>query len=174
MQFGHNDQKERGEGKGPFLNYKDNVKKHIAMVRVRGGIPVIISPVERRNFEADGTVRPTLSDYAEASRQAASEEGVAFIDLNAMSKKFYEAMGPEKSAKAFAAPNGRQDNTHHNNYGSYELAQCIVQGIRDNKLDVAGHIVDDFQDFDPAQPDSLETFAVPASPRRTTERPAGN
>jgi len=174
MQFGHNDQKERGEGKGPFLNYKDNVKKHIAMVRVRGGTPVIISPVERRNFEADGTVRPTLSDYAEASRQAASEEGVAFIDLNAMSKKFYEAMGPEKSAKAFAAPNGRQDNTHHNNYGSYELAQCIVQGMRDNKLDVAGHIVDDFQDFDPAQPDSLETFAVPASPRRTTERPAGN
>jgi hypothetical protein len=61
---------------------------------------------------------------------------------------------------AFAAPEGRQDNTHHNNYGSYELAKCIVQGIRDNKLGIAKEIVDDFKGFDPARPDPLEAFGL--------------
>jgi lysophospholipase L1-like esterase len=174
MQFGHNDQKERGEGVGPFLNYKANIKKHIAMVRSRGGIPVVVSPVERRAFDPNGRIVPSLADYAEASRQAAQEEGVAFIDLNAMSKRFYEALGPEKSALAFAAPNGKQDNTHHNNYGAYELAKCIVQGIRDNKLAIAKEIVDDFRDFDPAHPDPIEKFILPASPTRPSQRPLGN
>ena len=61
---------------------------------------------------------------------------------------------------AFAAPEGRQDNTHHNNYGSYELARCILQGIRDNKLGIAKDIVDDFRGFDPAHPDPPETLST--------------
>ncbi len=80
----------------------------------------------------------------------------------------------EKSALAFAAPEGRQDNTHHNNYGSYELAQCLVQGLRDNKLGIAKDIVDDFKGFDPAHPDPLEAFVLPASPTRSSQRPLGN
>jgi lysophospholipase L1-like esterase len=174
MQFGHNDQKEKGEGIGPFTSYKANLKKHIALVRIRGGTPVIVSPMERRAFDANGKVKPSLTDYAEASRQAAQEEKVAFIDLNAMSQRFYEALGPEKSALAFAAPEGRQDNTHHNNYGAYELAKCIIQGLRDDKLAIAKEIVDDFHGFDPAHPDPLETFTLPASPTRFSPRPLGN
>ena len=174
MQFGHNDQKEKGEGVGPFTSYKANIKKHITMVRARGGIPVIVSPVERRAFNAAGTVRPSLAEYDEASRQAAQEEGTAFIDLNAMSRRFYETLGSEKSALAFAAPGGRQDSTHHNNYGAYELAKCIVQGIRDNKLAIAKEIVGDFKGFDPAHPDPLEVFVLPASSTRSNQRPLGN
>ena len=145
------------------------------MVRARGGVPVIVSPMERRNFDAEGKVAPSLADHAEASRQAAREEDAPFIDLNSMSKRFYEALGPEMSARAFAvAADGRQDNTHHNNYGAYELAKCIVQGIRDNKLGIAKDIVDDFQGFDPLHPDPLEAFALPASPIRPSQQPLGD
>jgi len=174
MQFGHNDQKERGEGVGPFLSYKENIRKHVAMVKARGGIPVIVSPVERRAFGPDGKVKRSLAEYAEASRQAAQELGVAFIDLNALSVRFYESLGPEKSALAFAAPEGRQDNTHHNNYGAYELAQCVIEGIREDRLDVAKAVVDDFPGFDPARPDSLDAFKMPAGPTRSSDRPLGN
>jgi lysophospholipase L1-like esterase len=173
MQFGHNDQKEKGEGVGPFTSYKANLKKHIALVRVRGGIAVVVSPMERRAFGADGKLKPSLTDFAEASRQAAVEEGTAFIDLNAMSRQFYMVLGPARSALAFAAPGGKQDNTHHNNYGAYELAKCIVQGIRENKLGIAKDIVDDFQGFDPAHPDPLETFTLPADPSPPSQRPLG-
>ena len=174
MQFGHNDQKQIAAGTGgPFTTYKAEIKKHVDAVRAHGGTPVIISPMERRNFDEHAKIKPSLADYAEASRQAAKEFGVAFIDLNAMSIPFYEALearGPEFSRKAFAG----QDNTHHDNYGSYELSKCIVQAIRDQKLPIAKFIVDDFTGTDPTHPDDVEKFAVPASPNFTNQRPLGD
>jgi lysophospholipase L1-like esterase len=175
MQFGHNDQKQIAAGTGgPFTTYKAEIKRHVDAVRAHGGTPVILSPMERRNFVAGGKIKPSLADYAEAARQSAKELGVAFIDLNAMSIPFYEALGSERSKLAFAAPGGNVDNTHHSNYGSYELAQCIVQSIRDQKLALAQFIADDFPGFDPARPDDPEKFAVPASPNFTNQRPLGD
>ena len=176
MQFGHNDQKQIKAGTGgPFTTYKQDIKKFVDGVRAHKGIPVIVSPMERRNFDEHGRIEPSLSDYAKAAHQSADELGVAFIDLHAMSIPFYEALGPGKAEKAFAeASPGKYDKTHHCNYGAYELAKCIVQGIKDDKLPLASFITDDFKGFDPAQPDSMETFDVPPSPLYTNERPLGD
>ena len=178
MQFGHNDQKQIISGNGgPFTTYKEEIKKHVDAVRAHGGTPIIVSPMERRGFDENGKVKPSLADYAEAARQSAKELGVAFIDLNAMSQPFYEALealGPDRSAAAFAAPGGKVDNTHHNNYGSYELAKCVVQSIRAQNLPLAKFIVDDFKGFDPAHPDAVDTFPIPASSLVTNQRPLGD
>jgi lysophospholipase L1-like esterase len=175
MQFGHNDQKQLKDGKGgPFTTYKAEIKKHVEMVREHGGLPVIVAPMERRGFDDAGRVIPSLIEYADAARQSAQELGVPFIDLNAMSKKFYEALGPEGSKAAFAEPKpGQLDNTHHDSYGSYELAKSIVVGIQNAKLPIASYVVDGFA-FDPAKPDPVATFAVPPSPTRPAERPLGD
>lgn len=174
MQFGHNDQKQIAQKSGaPFTTYKAEIKNHVDAVRAHGGTPLLLSPMERRGFDATGKVKPSLADYAEAARQSAEELHVAFIDLNALSKPFYEALesrGPEFSRKAFAG----QDNTHHNNYGSYELSKFIVQAIRDQKLPLAKHIVADFKPIDPSHPDDPTTFALPASPNFTNQRPLGD
>ena len=66
------------------------------------------------------------------------------------------------------------DNTHHDNYGAYELAKCIVQGMTDAKLDIAKYVVDDFKAFDPAHPDLVEGFDVPPSPVIAIDKPFGN
>ncbi len=176
MQFGHNDQKQIAAGTGgPFTTYKAEIKQHVDAVRQRGGIPVIVSPMERREFDENGRIKPTLADFAEAARQAAQELQAACIDLNAMSRPFYEALGPEQSKLAFARPApDKVDNTHHDNYGAYELAKCVVQGIRDARLGIAQYIVDDFQGFDPAYPDPVASFDVPPSPVVTIEKPPGN
>lgn len=175
MQFGHNDQKQIAAGSGgPFTTYKAEIKRHVDGVRARGGVPVIVSPMERRGFDEAGRVRGSLAEYAEASKQAAQELGVAFIDLNAMSKVLYAALGVEKSALAFATPGGRVDNTHHNNFGSYQLAQCIAQAIRAQNLPIAKFLSPDFKGFDPARPDDSATFAVPASADFTNQRPLGD
>jgi lysophospholipase L1-like esterase len=173
MQFGHNDQKQIAAKSGSPATYREEIKKHVDAVRAHGGTPVILSPMERRGFDEAGKVRPSLVEYADASRQSAKELGVAFIDLNALSKPFYEALeakGAEYSRRAFAG----QDNTHHNNFGSYELAKAIVQSLRDQKLPLAKFIVDDFTGFDPAHPDDPEKFALPASPNFTNQRPLGD
>jgi lysophospholipase L1-like esterase len=175
MQFGHNDQKQIKEGKGgPFTTYKAEIKAHVDAVRARGGQAVIVSPMERRRFDEQGQLVPTLSEYAEAARQSAQELGVPLIDLNAMSKTLYQALGPEGSKLAFAEPRpGNLDNTHHNAYGSYELAKAVVTGLRRLQLPVARYVSDDFA-FDPAHPDPAGAFAVPASPDVTHERPLGD
>ncbi len=175
MQFGHNDQKQiASKTGGPFTTYQAEIKQHVDAVRAQGVTPIIVSPMERRGFDESGKARSSLGDYAEAARQAATELRVAFIDLNAMSKPLYEALGPERSALAFAAPGGRVDNTHHNNFGSYQLAKCVVQAIREQQLPIAQYIVDDFKTFDPAKPDDPAAFAVPSSGEFTNERPLGD
>ena len=133
IQYGHNDEKEKGEGVGPFTTYKADLKKFVLGARQRGGIPVLITPVQRRSFDSDGKITNSHGDYPEAVRQVAKEENVPLIDLNLMSKALYETWGPEKSKLAFA-PN---DNTHHNDFGSYEIAKLIVAAIKANKLGIS-------------------------------------
>ena len=175
MQFGHNDQKQIAAGNGgPFTTYVEEMKAHIAAVRRVGGIPVVISPMERRRFDATGKLEPTLADYARAARETAAAEHVAFVDLNAFSQQFYAALGPEQTAAAFAAPGGKVDNTHHDNYGAYELARCVAQGIAEAKLPLAAELVREFRKFDPAKPDDPKTFVVPPSPNFTNQRPLGD
>jgi lysophospholipase L1-like esterase len=171
IQMGHNDQKEKGEGVGAFTTYKESLKQFIAQTREKGATPVLVTPMNRMTFDAGGKViTNSLGDYPEAVRQAGAEEKVAVIDLHAMSKLFYEALGPKDAVKAFADG----DATHHNNYGSYQLAKCIVQGIRDGKLGLAKYLAEDVAAFDPAHPDPLATFAIPSEPRVAVQKPYGN
>ncbi len=168
IQMGHNDQKEKGEGVGAFTTYKADLKRFVNDARGRGATPVLITSVNRLTFDANGKILNSLGDYPEAVRQTAKEERVALIDLNAMSKPFYEALGPVDAHKAFAG----NDTTHHNNYGSYELAKCVVQGIKDAKLPLEKYLVK-MPEFDPAHPDALSAFDIPAEPSVKAERPYG-
>jgi len=160
-QFGHNDMKSRTPNASD--TYKVDLKKFVVDVRAKGATPVLITSMERKS----GIERETLRDYPAKVREVAAEDNVALIDLHAMSKVFYRALGDDLD-QAF------QDGTHHNNYGSYQLAQCIVEGIRQSKLDLAKYIADDYDGFDPSQPDPVDDFDMPASPMVTPVKPLGN
>ena len=170
IQMGHNDQKEQGEGVGAFTTYADSLRKFVAAAKEHGATPVLVTPVNRLTFNANGKITNSLGDFPEAVRRVAKEENVALIDLNAMSKLFYEAMGPVEAHLAFAG----NDTTHHSNYGSYELAKCIVEGIRQDRLPLADYLVHGLPVFDPRHPDPISTFDVPAEPSAAPRKPYGN
>lgn len=163
IQYGHNDMKEKGPGVGAFTTYKADLKHFVDAARAHGGIPVLVTSMERKA----GVKKPTLGDYPAAVRQLAKEENVPLIDLNEMSVMFYKALGPNLG-KAFV------DGTHHDNYGSYELAKCIIQGIRQDHLPLTRFIVDGLPDFDPSHPDPIDQFDVPPSPRHSDIKPEGS
>jgi lysophospholipase L1-like esterase len=169
MQFGHNDMKSVDEA-----SYAASIREAVANCRGKGGVPIIVSPMERRGFDADGKALESLRGFPEAARTTAKELDVAFIDLHAMSKVLYEALGPEQSPLAFALANGQRDPTHHNNYGSYQLAKCIVASIKRENPNLAGHLIDDLPPFDPARPDAIEAFSLPASGQFASRSPDGN
>ncbi|WP_237144253.1 rhamnogalacturonan acetylesterase [Pontibacter pamirensis] len=183
IEFAHNDQKPGSSHVEPFTTYKDMLKHYISEARKRGAIPVLVTSMHRRNFDEQGKIINTLGDYPEAVRQTAKEEQVALVDLNAMSKEFYEAMGPEKSKKAFVHyPAGTfpgqdtelEDNTHFSTYGAYQLARGIVEGIKKNNLKLADYLRDDVKPFDPANPDPVEKWQLPQSPDVTAVKPDGS
>ena len=161
VQFGHNDMKDKATN--ALAVYKANLKKLVQQTRERGATPVLVTSMERKG----GIERDTLAGYPQTVRDVAKEDGVALIDLHAMSRVLYRAMGKNLD-KAF------QDGTHHNNYGSYELARCVVEGIRANVPTLAKLLATDSGVFDPAHPDDPEQFKMAVSAAVDDKKPDGN
>ena len=183
IEFGHNDQKERGPRDGPWLAYTERLKLFISEVRRRGGRPVLLTSTSRRSFGASGKIENSLGDFPAAVRQVAQQENVPLIDLNALTTTFYEALGAEASKTAFVhypansypgQPEPLADNTHFNPYGAYEVARCVVEGIKTTLPELARHLRPGLPPFDPAHPDALAQWRWPASPRSAVTKPDGN
>ncbi|RXH56974.1 rhamnogalacturonan acetylesterase [Granulicella sibirica] len=172
LQFNHNDQK---PGAVSLEDYNRLLREYVAKARAAGATPVLVTAMNRRTFDDAGKITNSLGGYPDAVRAAAAETRTALIDLNAMSKTLFEAMGPEVSRKAFmhyaanTFPNQTaaiDDDTHFNSYGAYELARCVVHGIRAAKLPLVKFLAADVPDFDPAKPDPQATFSLPMTPIR--------
>lgn len=183
IEFGHNDQKQKGEGKGPYTSYKSDLKYLVDEARAKGANPVLVTSIHRRSFDENGKVINTHGEYPNAVRLLAKEENVPLIDLNNMSKDLYEAWGVEGSKRAFVHyPAGTfpdqdkalEDNTHFNPYGGYQIARCIIKGIIDDKLAIQKYIKKEYRNYNPAHPDAFETFHIPLTPFFSTIKPDGN
>ena len=163
MQFAHNDMKNNAPG--ALDKYKSDYVNVIAEIRAHGATPILVAAMERSN----GANQDTLKGYPAAALETAAAQKAASIDLHSMSQVFYRALGADVK-KAF------QDGvTHHNNYGSYELSQMIVMGLKAAKLDLVKYISSDFKDYDPAHPDPMATFKMAVSAGgRNTPRPLGD
>lgn len=165
VQFAHNDMK---RGTPEQIGYQQSLQHFIDAARKHGAHPVLVTSMHRRRFDANGKVIDTMQGFPESMIALAKAQNVPLIDLHAMSRAFYEAMGPGESAKAFV------DGTHHNAYGAYELAKCIVEGIKVNVPALAQYLVEDVPAFDPAKPDPVDAFDIPASPMQSDVKPEGS
>ena len=162
IQFGHNDEKAQWpQTYAPAeTTYRAYLRTYIAEVRRLGANPVLVTQVERRTFDAQGHIVNSHGAYPDAVRAVAADEGVPLIDLHAMSTTLYEAWGVERAPLAFAlGPEGR-DPTHHNDFGAYELARCVVQAMQDMSLPLARHLLPGPAHFDPAHPDKPEDISL--------------
>lgn len=183
IEFGHNDQKPNSSSYvKPFTGYKAELKDFIKQIRTKGGNSILVSSTQRRSFDSLGIIINTHGDYPAAMREAAEEESVPFIDLNAMSKVLFEALGVEGSKNAFvhypanSFPGQNEalaDNSHFSPYGAYQLAKCILQGIIDQDIDLRNNIIN-FESYNPQEPDLFENFAIPSSPSFLYVKPDGN
>jgi lysophospholipase L1-like esterase len=170
IQFAHNDMK---PGAVPIDEYKKLLIDYIAQTRAKGATPVLVTPMNRRTFDDAGKITNSFGPYPDAVREVAAQQKTALIDLNAMSKTLFETMGPEGTLKAFMHyPAGSfpgqtaaiSDDTHFNSYGAYELARCIVHGIREANLPLTKFLDPTIPDFNPAHPDSQPDFHLPFTP----------
>lgn len=152
IQFGHNDEKKNDATRytEPFTTYKSYLTQYINGARAKGAIPVLLTPVNRYKFDANGKVVPTHGDYPKAVLQLGAKLKVPVIDITEKSRILFESLGPEKTFKLFMNlnpgespnyPNGNKDNTHFTREGATAIAKLVVDGIRENNLPLAKYIL---------------------------------
>ena len=156
IQFGHNDEKAKSPDRYtvPGSTFDANLKKFVSETREKGGTPILMNSIVRRNFPANGiaaaqtddrqktwkkglenypaegdTLVDTHGDYRIAPRNVAEEMDVVFVDMNALTHELVQGLGRDNSRDLFMwMP-----------VGKYEFAP---QGRIDNThLNVYGGIV---------------------------------
>ncbi len=95
IQFGHNDQ---NHGMKVWTDidteYPENLRGFVREARVRGAIPVLVTPMVRRLFK-DGALDNILAIWAGKMRAVADEMQVPVIDLNRASAALVSSLGPD-------------------------------------------------------------------------------
>ena len=184
VEFGHNDEKEKSAGCGPWYHFSYNLKIFVDKVREKGGNIVLVTPTQRRRFEKDKkTFRETHGEFPDSVRTLAQRENVPLIDLNNMTRDFFVTLGFENSKKALVHyPMGSfanqkkelADDTHFNPYGAYEVAKMVVMGMKQLNLPMVQYLSPDFKDYDPKQPDDFTKFVWYPSAKSDLTKPDGN
>jgi lysophospholipase L1-like esterase len=144
IQFGHNDEsKEKTDRYTPPADYRKNLLRFVADVRAKKAIPILLTPVMRRRFDAQGALQDTHGEYPDIVRSVAAEQKVALIDMHRKSARALTQYGAEGSRKLFLQlkpgenanyPQGVEDNTHFSPLGAETMAKLFVEGLREQKL----------------------------------------
>jgi lysophospholipase L1-like esterase len=94
IQFGHNDQPGKpGRSTDLATEFPANLRRYVEETRAAGAIPILVTPLTRRQFR-DGKLIRELDPWCAAIRTVAREMAVPLVDLNARSAAVIEAMGP--------------------------------------------------------------------------------
>lgn len=125
IQFAHNDQKL--PHLAAYKGYTEKLTAYIHELRLKGALPILITPLARNTWRGDGSYNDLLTDYSDACIQVSLKEDVPLIDLHQFSRDFIETHGLENS-KAYFFPN---DYTHTNDYGGLEMASYIATALKD-------------------------------------------
>lgn len=140
IQFGHNDSKQDDPARYAEANteYKANLERYIKEIKEKGAVPVILTPVMRRNFDDAGNFVDKHGDYPAAAKAVAKAHNLTLIDLHSSSKKIIEQHGVSGSKKIFMHynggifpkfPDGITDNTHFSPYGAALMANAVADEL---------------------------------------------
>ena len=182
MEFGHNDEKQKNPGSGAWGHFIYSLKIYIDEARARGAHPILVTPTQRRNFK-DGKLIDTHGEFPEAVKFLGEKTHTPVIDLQQMTTILYETLGVEGSKKALVHyPAGTwpgqekdfADNTHFNPYGAYQIAKCVIEGLKKIDHPLVQYLREDYSSYNPATPDPFDSFIWSNSPFTETEKPDGN
>lgn len=129
IQFGHNDEKpDEARHTDPDTSFRENLLLFIRAAKAVGAHPVLLTPIARRLFDADGKFLPgSHGEYPAAMLRAGAEVGVPVIDLTAATESWLVETGDEASKPLFMWP---VDNTHLKYEGAVKMAGFVAEGLK--------------------------------------------
>ena len=133
IQFGHNDMESKDHlpRQTSMVEYEANLRRYVNQARAAGIKPVLVTPLTRRYFEADGKIHSDLLAHSETMKKVATAMKVPLIDLQADSIALLNQAG-EASGNRLAITkkdaDGKTiyDKTHLNWAGSYVFGRIVA------------------------------------------------
>ena len=125
IQFGHNDQPGKPRPADLATEFPGNMRAYAREVKSAGAMPVLITPLTRRNFE-NGKLHNDLDVWGAATRRAAAEEGVPVLDLNTESAAAVQKMGPAEADTLAMQTPSTFDHTHLGDKGSALFGRMVA------------------------------------------------
>jgi lysophospholipase L1-like esterase len=142
IQFGHND--------GAVMNnetYAKNLAAFVDEARAAGIKPILVTPVSRRYWEPDGTIKDDLGPKVAAMRQVATEKKVPLMELHERSVDLYLKLGKEMTDKwGLPKPDPANpkvtilDKTHFNADGSRAMGKVVAEELKRAVPELAPYI----------------------------------
>ena len=149
IQFGHNDEVPTKKTYTTETEFRTNLKQYVKEARDKKANPVLLTPMARRKFNAEGKIEGTHDVYAQIIREVAAEEKVPLFDMDKKTQSLYQQYGVEPSRLLFLQlkpgehpnyPEGKEDNTHFSELGARLLAQMVLQEIREQLPELSQRI----------------------------------
>jgi acetyl esterase/lipase/lysophospholipase L1-like esterase len=103
IQFGHNDQPGKPGRSTSMDQFAENLAGYVKDVRAAGAVPLLVTPLTRRQF-AGGKVSDNLEPWAETARRVAKDTGVGLLDLHRDSMNAVQSLGAKRSNELAPAP----------------------------------------------------------------------
>jgi lysophospholipase L1-like esterase len=150
IQFGHNDEVPTKKTYTTEVEFKNNLKQYIKEAKSKKAIPILLTPMARRKFDAAGKIEGTHDVYSQIVRDVAKEEKVILFDMDKITQQLYQQFGVENSKLLFLQlkpgehpnyPDGKEDNTHFNELGARLVAQAVLSEIKKQIPELAERIV---------------------------------
>lgn len=134
IQFGHNDQESPehlARQTSLATEYPANLKRYVEEARAAGITPILVTPISRREYGADGKIHSSLQPHADAMKKVAAEEHVQLIDLHADSIAYLNTLTQAQASalgitKKDAEGKTIPDQAHLNYEGSYIFGRIVA------------------------------------------------
>jgi pectinesterase len=136
VQFGHNNQPGKPGRSTDMPTFIANMKQYAEEARAIGAVPVLVTPLTRRQWDRDNPAKisSTLEPYAEDVRKIAADEHAPLVDLHARSVELCEKLGREKcyefSPVKVTDGTNTYDGTHLIGKGRIMFARLVVEELR--------------------------------------------
>ncbi len=136
IQFGHNDSHapDKPESTKADGEFTTNLERFVAEARTAGITPILVTPVHRRMYGADGKPSTELAPYAAATKRVAEKMNVPLIDLYAVSGEYFEKIGEAGSVGITVSD---VDRTHFTEQGARQIAGFVAAGFKVTLPDAA-------------------------------------
>lgn len=152
IQFGHNDAKKEDPKRYAEANstYRNNLIRFIDDCIKREATPILLTPIVRRKFDEKGQLLDTHGDYPTVMKEVANLKNVILIDMTEKSKKLVSEYGSEKSKQLYlhiepgvykSLQEGKKDDTHFSERGATKMAELVIEGLKEKKVDLINYLI---------------------------------